>query len=60
MGTCPRSNIKKLKNIFNSFIKILTKLELDDPELKVLNEIFEKTANQSPADGRILKLTNNH
>ena len=39
------------------FIKILTKNELDDPEHKVLNEIFVKT-NKLPADGDILYLTN--
>ena len=39
------------------FIKILTKNEMDDPEHKVLDEIFGIT-NQLPADGNILKLTN--
>ena len=36
------------------YIKILTKNELDDPENKVLDEIFGKS-NQIPADGEILK-----
>ena len=39
-------------------IKILTKNELDDPEHKVLDEIFWET-NNSPAEGDILKLTRN-
>ena len=39
------------------FIKILTKNEMDDPEHKVLDEIFGIT-NKLPADGNILKLTN--
>ena len=39
------------KKCFTSYIQILTKNELDDPDHRVLGEIFGKT-NQLPADGK--------